>query len=99
MTSEEMHGIALQPGDTCPLIDAVIKGVSDSLNSVKNADRSESIEELQDICSSVEWDLDGLEDKLEAIRTRVSEVRAWGQEWKDEAKRLQNELNQTKEEK
>jgi peptidoglycan hydrolase CwlO-like protein len=99
MTSEEMHGIALQPGDTCPLIDAVIKGVSDSLNSVKYADRAEDIKELQDICSSVEWDLDGLEDKLEAIRTRVSEVRVWGQEWKDEAKRLQNELNQTEEEK
>jgi peptidoglycan hydrolase CwlO-like protein len=99
MTSEEMHGIAPQPEDTCPLIDAVIEGVSDSCDSVKYADRAEDIKELQDICSSVDWALDGLEDKLEAIRTRVSEVRAWGQEWKDEAKRLQNELNQTKEEK
>jgi len=99
MTSEEMHGIAPQPEDTCPLIGAVIKGLSDSFNSVRYADRTEDIKELQNICSSVEWDLYGLADTLEAIRTRVSEVRAWGQEWKDEAKRLQNELNQTKEEK
>jgi len=99
MTSEERYDISRQPEDTCPLIDAVIREISNALGYVKNADRIDDVRELQEICSSVDWAIDGLEDKLEAIRTRVSEVRAWGQEWKDEAKRLQNELNQTKEEK
>ena len=97
MTSEEMHGIAPQPEDTCPLIDAVIRKIGEALGYTKNADRSESIDELQDTCANVDWALDGLEDKLEAIRERVSSVRAWGQGWKDEAKRLQNELGQTEE--
>lgn len=88
MTSEERYDINPQPGDTCSLIDEVIQKIDEALGYTKNADRSESIDELRDACTDVDWALDGLEDKLEAIRERVSSVRWWGQEWKDEAKRL-----------
>jgi len=91
MTSEERYSISPQPGDTCPLIDEVIRKIDEALGDIKNADRSESIDELRDACRNVDWALDGLEDKLEAIRERVSRVRGWGQEWKDEAKRLHDE--------
>lgn len=90
MASEELYGITKQPEDTCPLIDAALSEINGMQKRIRGYERA-SEEELRDMLSDVERDLGilsgyGRSGLLEDIRRRVSEVRAWGKEWKDLAK-------------
>jgi hypothetical protein len=88
-TSEQRHGISPQPGDTCPLIDKARACVEKCQREMRNYERAEEAE-LRDMLSTVESELADLigwrSGLLEEIRVRASEIRHWGQEWKDAAK-------------
>ena len=88
-TSEEEHYVSEQPGDTCPLIDKAYACIEKCQRTIRNYERADE-EELRDMLSTVESELTGLigwkNGLLEEIRVRASEIRHWGQEWKDTAK-------------
>lgn len=91
MTSEQTRDIIPQPRDTCPMIDSVInvyKMMARDIEGYKYADE----DELKTMLCNVKWDLDQ-SDKLEEIRTNVSLIRQWGEEWKQYALHLEKEYN------
>ena len=84
MTSEELHGVAEQPADTCPLIDDATASVRKALSLLKGHHRME-LDELRDACARAEWEIDsllGVRGDLELIRERAGLIRDWGEEWK-----------------
>lgn len=55
-------------------------------------ERSEDVTELRDIISDIQYELydigGGRKNDMETIRENVENIRAWGQEWKNYAKRI-----------
>jgi DNA repair exonuclease SbcCD ATPase subunit len=89
-TSEERLGIREQPDPTCPMLDSVIRELQRATKELDRWQRDkEDAEALATRCEYAEWRLGGIEEELEKIRSHVSEIRAWGQEWKDLAKELE----------
>lgn len=90
-TSEERHGITPQPPPGCPLIDDAISAMDKVLRKTHNYEKCKhecDIEELHAMLWEVEYtvsDYCGRGNKLDAIRQRLEEVRAWGEEWKQYA--------------
>ena len=88
-TSEQRHGIRAQPENTCQLIDKARACVEKCQRAIRNYERADE-EELRDMISNVESELAEIigwrSGLLEDIRRQLTEVRAWGQEWKDAAK-------------
>jgi len=96
LTSEYVLGITEPPEYQCPKIDEVIKDIGSIEKEVDNAKdylRNEEYDDVQWHLDSVNHDLYGLANEVEEIRTAIEEVRAWGQEWKNLAKRLINETD------
>jgi chromosome segregation ATPase len=101
MTSEERCGISPQPDDTCPLINETIAEIEKGQDILKylrkhvtDTELVKSIEEVEDILGDLVYDPKYVTPKkyLEGIRGRVTEVRKWGQEWKDHAKKLESQI-------
>ena len=91
-TSEELYDIRSQAPDTCPLIDAIQREAKNIRKKMYNYEKMDE-SELKDIL----WHVDnflydnicgGSQCAIERVRDNVSNVRAWGQEWKDYAKRV-----------
>ena len=87
--SEELYGIRKQPDDTCPLINelqAEAKAIQRKMYNYEKLDE----QDLKDILWSVSnflYDITGGNDSLiERIRDNTSNIRGWGQEWKEYAK-------------
>lgn len=96
VTSENALGISIPPEFQCSNIDQVIKNIGSIEKEVDNARdylRNEEYDDVQWHLDSANHDLYGLASEVEEIRTAIEEVRAWGQEWKDLAKRLINETD------
>ena len=93
-TSEERHGITAQPPPGCPLIEDAISAMDKVLRKTHNYEKCKDeadIGELHAILWEVEYtvsDYCGRGNKLDAIRQRLEEVRAWGEEWKQYALEL-----------
>ncbi len=88
--SETLYGISRQPAPACPTINAAIDDVVKLQRRIKGYERAEE-DELRDMLSDVEYLLGelcgyGRTGTLEDLRDRITDVRAWGQEWKDLAK-------------
>lgn len=81
VTTERFLNIDETPGDTCPFIDETISSIDNALSALKSDD-------VDDIKYWVEYYLDGLESVLEDARTNVEKIRSWGQQYKDELKRV-----------
>lgn len=89
-TSESDYGISAQPPETCPIIDKAIKAVERAIDLTQRLDREDE-EGLRDRLSEIEqWlsELVGFRGlgHLEDIRINATEIRYWGQQWKDLAK-------------
>lgn len=101
-TSEAVLGLDPQPAPACPLIDAVKDPINDADNwLLTHADwdnpRLVDMEkvDMADALADILDDLSELQDgtavalwRLEEIRDRASDIRAWGQGWKDLALQL-----------
>jgi hypothetical protein len=94
-TSEELRGLPEQPQDTCPMIDKAQKIIAKLSSRVKGYKKVDDAEELREMLSDVDWDID-ISGDLEDIRQNTSNIRAWGQAWKDLAKELESQLEQAK---
>lgn len=90
-TSESVFGLPEQPPNTCPMIDKAKKIIAKLSTRIKGYKKVDDVEELLDMLSDVEWDID-ISSDLEDIRTNAENIRAWGQAWKDYAKSLQQEI-------
>lgn len=96
-TSEELFDIQKQPAEQCPVIDEVIKELRDNSQNIKYVyDNLKNVEEAENYLSELDWaeyNIRNLESNMETIRMNVTNVRLWGQEWKDLAKQLIDERN------
>ncbi len=93
MSSERAFGVSEQPEETCPMIDAVLKGIADAISSAKASD-GDDVNELKDALSDVDWAISGIPSDLENIRRHITDIRSWGQEWKDQAKELKDRISE-----
>lgn len=89
--TEELFCIDPVPVHQCPSIDTICQAISniESSANVSRYDKRDEEERLSDIS----WEIRGLERSIEEIRDAVEDVRRWGQEWKDLAKRIIEENN------
>lgn len=93
-TSEALLGLSEPPEHQCSNIDEVINRVKGAL---KNCDYSrdyikdEDLSNAESYADDVYHELYDLDDAVEKIRTEIENVRAWGQEWKDLAKKMLND--------
>jgi hypothetical protein len=90
--SEELYDIRKQPQDTCPLIDNIQSEAKQLFKKMYNYEKMD-IEDLHDILWRVDNFLHdnligGSQCAIERVRENVSEIRAWGGEWKEYAKRV-----------
>lgn len=88
-TSERLYGIRPQPRETCPKIDEVLGEARDLSRRIRGYEKA-SEDELRDMLWAVERFLGQLDGYgrtglMEDIRRNVTDIRAWGQEWKDYA--------------
>lgn len=86
MTSEQKHGIAKQPQDTCPLLDGMLTKMLKAHSKIEEALGNDEItlDDIRDLIIGLHSAL--IEDgqiSIENIRERVIEIRAWGQAWKE----------------
>lgn len=93
MTSEEIHGIPPQPPPTCPMIDESIEIVKSAIHKAREAhstfrDPDSFAESMCDIERELSQ-LVGISGPavLEKARQNTVEIRAWGQAWKEKAKK------------
>lgn len=87
-TSEELFGIDQQPEENCPYINKCISDISISYKDVKSELKQAEDEAL---ASLLEWGIDGMHESveyLEELRSRINNLRQWGQQWKDLAKEM-----------
>ncbi|MFJ7950369.1 hypothetical protein ACIQZG_02455 [Lysinibacillus sp. NPDC096418] len=96
VTSEYVLGIDEPPEHQCLNIDEVIKRVKGALKDCdysRDYIKDEDLSNAESYADDVYHELYDLEDAIEKIRTEIENVRAWGQEWKDLAKKLINETD------
>ena len=88
-TSEYLLGLEPAIDYQCNLIDE-IKDKVGSIEILSNVKRKEEddVEVLRDKLYYIENEVDGLDEDIEKLRTAIGEVRSWGQDWKDLAKKL-----------
>lgn len=84
MTSEEEFEVVNQPSDTCPDIDTLV-GAINNTNKLLLSYEKQDREDLLDTCSRIEMEIWDCLDLLEKVRENCSDIRRWGNEWKDMA--------------
>ena len=93
-TSEKLFGFREQPEENCPKVDlgkkAWYSAKCDIGGYCTDLKRCDSIEQAENIGDDIEWiierlDIDG---EYEELREQCANIRAWGQEWKNIAKKL-----------
>ena len=93
-TSEKLFGIDEQPELNCPKVDAGIKiwyNVKRDIEGYcKDLNICYTVEEAKDIGGTINWAVGSLdvEEEYEELRKQCERIRAWGQGWKDLAKKL-----------
>ena len=89
MNDEYNHGIVQEPDTSCSEIDKAIQKATNGLSSLKSAYKlCGCLEEdpgIEDALSDAEYDLEDMESCLEYCRSQCEALRAWGNEWKEEA--------------
>lgn len=91
-TSEEILEIMKQPEETCPMLENVI-GELDSIS--RNLQQAKRYEDWDDVASA-QSDIDYLADSMNDISFHIADIRTWGQDWKDLAKRMFEALPEKK---
>jgi hypothetical protein len=76
MTSEKIHNIPTQPFPSCLSIDHTVGFLSRALKALEHAEESNEVDRAKTLIE------EGIAD-VEAYRDIHSNMRAWGQAWKD----------------
>jgi hypothetical protein len=95
MTTEQERDISKQPEPTCPMIDEVIKSLRAADSHTKGYARCDDVEQLREMISCVESELfcwGSGEEQLEKIRKHVESIRQWGEEWKQYALSIEQQV-------
>jgi hypothetical protein len=92
MTSEERHSIDEQPEETCPLVDKLINNASAVLQNIRFYERYDDIKILHDMMWNVEYHGSDIEGQAEQIRAANVAIRCWGEQWKQRALQLEEEV-------
>ena len=93
-TSEELFGIDEQPEQNCPKVDNGIKAwysvQRDIEEYCKDLNRCDTVYEAEKIGGDIDWLIGSLDvvEEYEELRKQCEKIRAWGQGWKDIAKKL-----------
>ena len=93
-TSEKLFGIDEQPEQNCPKVDKGIKDWyivrRDMEGYWKDLKRCDTVEEAEKIGGDIDWAIGSLDvvEEYEELRNQCEKIRAWGQGWKDLAKKL-----------
>lgn len=92
MTNEEYFEVSKQPEPTCPMIDSLIKRANEIMKTIAGYNRMNE-DELLSAVDDVDTLIRYFEDELNGIRHHVEKIRSWGQEWKDVALDLSEQLD------
>ena len=98
-TSEELFDITEQPQPQCPNIDNIIsdlEGICKQIQSIANdIKRTDNIDDIPSLAGDIDWyssDIDKSKE-LNELRKQIELVRGWGEEWKNLAKSLLNNMS------
>ena len=98
-TSEKLFGIDEQPEQNCPKVDKGLKAwysvQRDIEGYCKDLKRCDTVEEAEKIGGDIDWLIGSLDvvEEYEELRKQCEKIRAWGQGWKDLAKKLIEQQN------
>ena len=93
-TSEKLFGIDEQPEQNCPKVDKGIRAWYSVQREIegycKDLKRCNTVEEAEKIGGDIDWAIGSLDvvEEYEELRKQCEKIRAWGQGWKDLAKKL-----------
>lgn len=82
-------------GNTCPDIDTVITAVKEASKEAKHYNSNlcgSTIDNIQDAFGSIEYNLDGIIDIIEELRSANSALRDWGEECEEKILDLEEKL-------
>ena len=91
-TSEQIFDLSRQPDDNCPFIDSLIKDINIDHNYLKRVIDDLEIEKSEKGDLYDYSDIDNIVDGLENLRSRIEELREWGNQWKTLAKEMFDRL-------
>lgn len=90
--SEKDFGIGKEPSQTCPMIDSVISKINSCLKLSNKSTEDDDSKDLYDVIFDMRYELSKLESEMETIRNHVIDIRGWGEEWKNTAIELKNDV-------
>jgi len=90
--SEELLGIYTPPEHQCPKADRMIKSLRSADKNLENALKMEDVDDVISYIVDAQDNLHAVDDEVDELREAVSDVRDWGQAWKDAYKDLLYEL-------
>lgn len=97
--SEELFDIMEQPPQQCPNIDSIIRDLEGGCEKIQNIindiKRTNNIDDIQSLASDIDWYLNDLykSNELNKLRKQIELIRGWGEEWKNLAKSLLNNMS------
>ena len=98
-TSEELFDITEQPPNQCPNIDKIIRDLEDSCEQIqsiaKDIKRTDNIEDVPSLAGDIDWHSNHIDksSELNELRKQIELLRGWGEEWKNLAKSLLNNMS------
>lgn len=99
-TSEGLLNIDQQPDPNCDYIDSVIKDLKITFrNVIGEIDSSDISDQDKKNIKSYANDFENYVDNFEELRTRIENLRDWGQQWKTLAKEMLGDLSKENQEK
>lgn len=87
-TTEELFQISSQPEEQCPKIDSLTYTAQNILDYARDSERYVNCDIAVDKLEGIYHSAYSLEDELEELRGRISDIRAWGDDWKNLAKHI-----------
>lgn len=87
-TTEELFQITSQPEEQCPKIDNMTYTAQNTLDYARDSEKTVDFDSAVDKLDRIYHSMYSLEDDLEELRGKISDIRAWGDDWKNLAKHI-----------
>lgn len=98
-TSEELFGITPQLPQQCGNIDSIINTLNKVYKEIQYHLRTlnslDNIDDVSSVAKDIDWESSEmlLDNELEILRSNIQLLRMWGQEWKNLAKTILNNMD------